>query len=1029
MKSLSLMWIEGYNRSIKRSLSEGGKSMSFNYKVVKDPECFAINREKAHSDHSYYASKEEMLLDQSSFKLNLNGVWKFHYAKNIKEAISGFEDKDYDCSYWDTIKVPGHIQMQGYDVPMYVNQMYPWSGREGIKPGEIPKYFNPVGSYVKYFEVPEQMEEQDIYICFHGVESAFALWLNGEFIGYSEDSFTASTFRLTPYLVEGKNKLAVQVYKYSSGSWLEDQDFWRFSGIFRDVELCSMPSSHVRDLFIKTNMDEPYDKANLEMDIRIRGKVKGCKINAQLLDPDGNEIKVEEINVTQKFAFMSMEVEDPLLWSAEYPHLYTLILNVYDGSELKEIVYERVGFRKFELKDGIMCLNGKRIVFNGVNRHEFSAKSGRVMTKEEILEDILIIKQNNMNAIRTSHYPNSSYFYKLCDEYGIYVIDEANLETHGTWTDFYDKDIIIPNDKPEWEANLIDRANSMFQRDKNHPSILIWSCGNESYGGRDIYMMSEFFRERDNTRLVHYEGISWDRRYPNSSDMESQMYTPATEVAKFIEEHPEKPFILCEYTHAMGNSNGAMHKYTDLAKLYPQYQGGFIWDYADQAIYTIDRYNNEHYAYGGDFGERPSDYDFCGNGIVFANRELTPKMQEVKYNYQSIDTVITPENIIITNRYLFTNLDEFVTTVMILKDGVPIEFSDQIINAEPLTTVEIKNPFTPLDDVHEYCVQVIYSTIDETRYCENGHIVAQEEYIYPHDIVKTTCKKTMHIADDFANYGVIGEEFRIIFSKIHGGIVEYKYLGKSLIKEVPKPNFYRASTQNDNGNKYGFRYGQWLQASLFQKAVFEKATISDDKTSVEVLYTHILPGATETEMTVKYIVEGDGKVEVTMDYTPSPNQIGMPEFGMMFKLPLDLENVEYYGEGPMENYIDRHLGSLLGVYQYTIYENLTPYLMPQECGNRTGMRYAHIYNKDDIGLKFDSCGDAIEFSALPYTPMELENARHQYELPLPYQSVLRINQIQMGVAGDNTWGAKTHDEYLLSDTKYSFTFSFKGHIK
>lgn len=1001
--------------------------MNFNYQWVKDPTCFAVNRIKAHSDHSYYASKQEMLKDESSFKLSLNGVWKFHYAKNIKETIQGFENKDYDCKDWDNIKVPGHIQMQGYGKPMYVNQMYPWSGSEEIKPGEIPEHFNPVGSYVKYFDIPENMKEKPLYICFHGVESAFALWLNGSFVGYSEDSFTPSSFELTPFICEGENKLALQVFKYSAGSWLEDQDFWRFSGIFRDVELYTIPSTHIQDMFIKTNMEEPFEQAELDIHLEITGMIQGV-ILAQLVDPDGMEVYEHQVPITDTNMQLSLMVEEPLLWSAEYPHLYTLVLTVSNENTIQELIYQQVGFRKFEIKNGIMCINGQRIIFNGVNRHEFSAKHGRAITKEEILEDILIIKQNNMNAIRTSHYPNSSYFYKLCDEYGLYVIDETNLETHGTWSDFYDNDIILPNDQPEWVDNLLDRANSMFQRDKNHPSILMWSCGNESYGGKDIYLMSEFFREHDNTRLVHYEGISWDRRYPNTSDIESQMYTPAAEVEKFILEHPEKPFILCEYTHAMGNSNGAMHKYTDLTRKLPQYQGGFIWDFADQAIYTLDRYNNEYYAYGGDFGERPSDYDFCGNGIVFADREITPKMQEVRYNYQNIDTNIDEENIEITNRYLFTNLDEFVTTISILKDGKVIESEERILNVEPGQSITIHNPFTPLDFEHEYCLQVIYTTLTDNNYSESGHIVAHEEFIYAYKPIIKGSNKEIRVTDDFANVGVIGENFHIIFSKVQGGIVEYNYLGQSLLKEVPKPNFYRPSNQNDTGNKYGFRYGQWFIASLYQKPAFNKMIFAEDKKSVDIYYQHTLPGNIETVLDICYHVDGDGKVTVTMDYQANSQQIEMSEFGMMFKLPLDFENVEFYGLGPDENYIDRQHGAMLGIYQYNIYENLTPYLMPQECGNRTGVRCFDIYNKDNIGLSFES--EQMEFSALPYTPIELESARHQYELPLPYQSVVRVNKIQMGIAGDNTWGAKTHDEYLLSNNEhYQFTFSFVGKVR
>ena len=1001
--------------------------MKFNRDWIKDPECYEVNREEACSDHSYYANKEEMLKDESSFVYSLNGVWKFHYAKNLKETIQGFEAKDYDCKDFDNIKVPGHIQMQGYGDPMYVNIMYPWTGKEDIRPGEIPEHFNPVGSYVKYVEIPENFKGKPVYIKFHGVESAFALWVNGEFVGYSEDSFTPATFDITHTIDEnGINKIAVQVYKHSSGSWLEDQDFWRFSGIFRDVELLTVPSTHIQDIFIKTLMDEPFDKASLDVQMLVKGDLDGT-IHLQLFDEDQEEVLNKDYSI-ENHIHIGLDVEQPYLWSAESPYLYTLVLTIEKDGQIIEMIYQKVGFRTFTMKDGIMCINGKRIVFNGVNRHEFSAKHGRAVTKEEILEDILIIKQNNINAIRTSHYPNSSYFYKLCDEYGIYVIDETNLETHGTWCDFYDESLILPNDHPEWLGAVLDRANSMMQRDKNHPSIIIWSCGNESHGGKDIYLMSEYFREHDGARLVHYEGIARDRRYNDTSDMESQMYTPASEVEAFIQEHPEKPFILCEYTHAMGNSNGAMHKYTDLAKKYDKYQGGFIWDFVDQAIYTKDRYNNEYYAYGGDFNERPSDYDFCGNGIVFANRDLTPKMQEVFYNYQSIDTVIDEQDITITNRYLFTNLDEFVMHILILKDGKEIEAIDKIIYLEPGDTTTIHNPFTPLDQDHEYCLQVFYSTLEEGLATPKNHVVAYEQYIYPYEkqaVISTT--PVLKMTDDFANVGVIGVDFNIIFSKAHGGIEEYNYLGQSLLKAVPKPNFYRPSNQNDTANQYGYRYGNWFIASLYQKTSFKYAKMSEDKLSVDVCYEHTLPGIKETILKVNYHVDGTGKVEVTMDYTPDADQIEMSEFGMMFTLPLEQDQVEFYGFGPEENYQDRNKGALLGIYDYNIYDNFTPYLMPQECGNRTNVRYFDIMNKDNIGLHFES--DQMEFSALPYTPIEIESAKHQYELPLPYQAVVRVSEQQMGVAGDNTWGARVHDEYRLSKDRHIFTFSFVGKVK
>ena len=1001
--------------------------MEFENQWVKDPKYYAIGREKACSDHRYYGSKEEMLKDESRFKYSLNGVWKFHYAKNMKETIQGFEKKEYNCKDWDNIQVPGHIQMQGYGTPMYVNTMYPWSGREEIRPGEIPEHFNPVGSYVLYFEIPEHMKGKPLYIRFHGVESAMALWLNGEFIGYSEDSFTPSAFCLTDHVCDGENKLAVQVFKYSSGSWLEDQDFWRFSGIFRDVELYTIPEIHIQDIFIKTLMEEPYTKACLDLEIEFIKKNNGT-LDLELLDPDGDMVYHNEYPIDSDHQHLCVEVEEPLLWSAEYPHLYTLILTIKENDQVHEVTYHRVGFRSFELRGNVMYLNGKRIVFNGVNRHEFSAKYGRAVKPEEILEDILIVKQNNINAIRTSHYPNSTYFYELCDEYGIYVIDEANLETHGTWCEFYDMDLILPNDKPEWEGACVDRAASMLQRDKNHPCILMWSCGNESHGGKDIYEMSRYFKEHDSTRLVHYEGIARDRRYNETSDVESQMYTPAKEVEEYLQAHDDKPFILCEYAHAMGTSNGAVDKYVDLAKKYPHYQGGFIWDFVDQAIYTLNQYHEPYYAYGGDFGERPSDFDFCGNGLVFANRELTPKMQEIRYLYQNIDINIDEEEIHLTNRYLFTDLNEFVMTISILKDGKVIESTETIVNVEPGETYSLPHPFAPFDDHHEYCLQVVFTTLEDRLYHESGLIVAREEYVYPYTPKVVSSNKTVRMVDDYANVGVIGENFRIIFSKVHGGIEDYHYLGRSLLKEQPKPNFYRASTQNDTANRYGYRYGDWLIASLYQKGTFDHATLSDDHKSVDVVYYHDLTPNMKNKLMVNYHVTGEGKVEVTMDFEADPNHIEMPEFGMMFKLPLCYDQVEYYGLGPDENYIDRCLGAMLGVYHYDIYENVTPNLMPQECGNRTGVRYFDIYDKDRVGLHFES--EQMEFSALPYQPLELEYAKHPYELPAPYQCVVRVNQKQMGVAGDNTWGARTHDEYLLSNKEhYCFKFSFIGTIK
>ena len=644
--------------------------MGFDVKKIHDPKFFKENCMAAHSDHVTYKNEAEAMEQNSSFRLSLDGIWKFHYAKNDAQTIPGFEAEDYNCRPWDDIRVPAHIQMEGYDIPQYANIQYPWDGREDVWRDAVPTDFNPVASYVKYFTLPEGFVKNGLYISFQGVESGFALWLNGSYVGYSEDSFTPSEFDLTPYVKEGENKLALKVFKWTSSSWCEDQDFYRFSGIFRSVYLYTMPKVHVYDLKVQPVVAESLESADLVLDMEICGKAEtveksaddakmqnvSAKITLTGSRDDSKEgaagsvsentifsetISFQPNNTSDTIRFtdtgaatvhFEQEVNHPNLWSAEHPELYTLTVELLDESgNCVEYISQNIGFRRFEMKDGIMTLNGKRIVFKGVNRHEFSSKTGRAVSKEEVLQDIITMKQNNINAIRTCHYPDASGIYELCDRYGLYMIAENNLESHGSWDaashGLVPKDTIVPGDNMDWEPMMLDRVNSCYQRDKNHPAILIWSVGNESYGGKVIFDMSEKFRAVDPHRLVHYEGIFNDRRYEGTSDMESQMYTSVENIKKFLAEHKEKPFICCEYTHAMGNSCGAMHKYTDLTDTEPRYQGGFIWDYIDQSILKKDRYGQEFQAYGGDCGERPTDYNFSGNGICYGGeRDASPKM-------------------------------------------------------------------------------------------------------------------------------------------------------------------------------------------------------------------------------------------------------------------------------------------------------------------------------------------------------------------------------------------------------------------
>ena len=1011
---------------------------TFDYSLVKDPQYFKDGRMDAHSDHTYYRDGEEAKEKETSFRYDLNGIWKFHYARNYGSAIPEFEKTEYCCKDWDDIRVPAHIQMEGYDVPQYANVQYPWEGHEDIHPGEIPEHFNPVASYVKYFEVPEEMQGKRLFISFQGAESGIALWLNGHFVGYSEDSFTPSEFELTEYVKEGENKLAAQVFKWTASSWCEDQDFFRFSGIYRDVYLYTVPEVHVYDLQIRAIPDETLSAAALE--IRTNTWSKGTvKIT---LSKDGETV-IEDKKTLDGEEIYSWKVENPVLWSAEDPQLYDLTMEVYNESgELQEVIPQKVGFRRFEMKDGIMTLNGKRIVFKGVNRHEFSSVSGRHVSEEELRKDLKTMKQNNINAIRTCHYPDASLIYQLCDEYGIYMIDETNLESHGSWdvAEFTkDYTYVVPHDKPEWLDMMLDRANSMYQRDKNHAAILIWSCGNESFGGKDIFEMSQFFHKEDPTRLVHYEGLCHDRRYNDTSDMESQMYPSVEAIKEFLAKDDSKPFICCEYTHAMGNSCGAMHKYTDLTDTEPKYQGGFIWDYIDQSIYKKDRYGKEFQAYGGDFGERPTDYNFSGNGIAYGgNRDASPKMQEVKFNYQNITAEVSADSVKVINKNLFVNTDIFDCKVTVAKNGKVIRKASLATAVAPLSEETYALPLAKEEKPGEYAVTVSFHLKEDKVWAEVGHEVAFGQYIYKVEAPKKACPEGVEVIRSTHNIGVRGAHFEVLFSVLNGGLTSYKYAGKEMIEAIPKPNFWRAPTDNDCGNLMGMRYGQWKIASMylshkdFRKGPYGPGNVPEvevNEKTVKVTYTYLMPTTPLSECKLFYEVFGDGRVKTTLTYDPVKELGDMPEFGVIFKFNADYDRVEWYGLGEAETYSDRKKGAKLGIYTNKVADNMARYMVPQECGAKEEVRWAKVTDRKGRGMLFemDENNGPMMFSALPYTPHEMENAMHPYELPEVHYTVVRVAKDQMGIGGDDSWGARTHEEYLLkTDKKMEFSFVFKG---
>ncbi|MBR0265969.1 MAG: DUF4981 domain-containing protein [Clostridia bacterium] len=1018
----------------------------FDEKRLKDPGYFRENRLDPHTDHEWYISDAEKEAGASSLRMSLNGQWKFFHAMNPGQIIPGFEQPEYDCDGWADMTVPAHIQREGYGVPQYCNTQYPWTGHETLLPGEIPERFNPVACYVKNFFLPEAMKGRRVFVSFQGAESCVAVWLNGQYIGFSSDSFTPHEFELTGALREGENKLACRVYRFCAGSWLEDQDFLRFSGLYRDVILYAVPEAHVWDLQLQAEPDRSMKKGVLQWKAKISAP-EGTAMIFRLLD-GGETLAQAEGKVSGDTEISgSLEIDAPRLWSAEDPYLYgaEMRLTAPDGAE--EIVPARVGFRKIEIRDSVIRVNGVRVVFKGTNRHDFCGETGRAVTEEKIRRDLILMKRNNINAVRTSHYPNSSALYRLCDELGLYVIDENNMESHGMWDMLWNgrigPDEMFPGNRKDWEPLLVDRVRSMVGRDRNHPSILIWSCGNESLTGTVILAMSREMKRLDPSRPVHYEGdhqVDYagksELRIREITDIETEMYTPADRVRAYLKEHREKPFILCEYTHSMGNSNGAMHKYTELAYEEELYQGGFIWDFIDQAMTGRDRFGKKTLLYGGDWDDRPNDGIFCGNGIVFADGKPTPKLQEVKYNYQNIVVKADAKQMTVINRHMFTSTAAYSCVAILERDGKVIRRETVETDVPPLSEKQYPLPFGEQTVPGEYAVTVSFRLKEDTEWAEEGYEIAfgQSPAWNVAGEKKRLPRRELEINENLWNIGIRGETFEVMFNRGMGAIDSYRWGGKELLKGPLVPNFWRAPTNNDMGNRMPVRYAQWKIASLYVHTGLEEASakknaavrpVREANGCVSFTMEYDLPTSPKAACAITYRVHRCGKVDVQMRYDPVKELGDMPEFGMIMKLDADYGKVRFFGLGPQENYIDRREGARLGLFEYEAEENWTPYLMPQECGNRTGVRWAEVTNDRGQGLKLWLNGG--EFSALPWTPHEIENAAHGYELPPVNYTVVKMSSRQMGIAGDDSWGARTHPEYLIDVTKpVEFNFSFRG---
>ncbi len=1033
----------------------GAKITEITREILENPQIFAIGRLMPHSDHQFFKNSEMSKRD----RVNLNGTWKFRYAEDLSVAPKDFSSIFTDISDWEDITVPNHQEMCGYGDKMYVNVCYPWEGHEALLPGQIPQKV-PVCTYVADVE----LKRTDWYISLQGVEPAFSIWVNGQFVGYSEDSFTPSEFDLGPFLGMGINRIAVQVYRYCSGSWLEDQDFFRFSGIFRDIYLYRKPAVHVEDLFVHTSADgingKTSRKAHVDIDLQVSkslAELETCRAEYIVLSPDGNQITrqagklhpvmresktVSAENLLSPTVYtdrISFDIENAMLWSAESPYLYDFILRLYDiDGFFSECVLQKIGIRTIDITDSILRVNEKRIVFRGVDRHEFCAESGRVVSKETELADVENMKRNNINAVRTSHYPNQTVFYDLCDMYGLYLIDEANMETHGAAycvCENRDK-YVLPGDRPEWQAALYDRANSMLMRDKNHPSVILWSCGNESGGGLDIYNMSNLFRKKDPSRKVHYEGVVHDEKYAATTDVVSYMYSKVDDIRKVLKDNRKKPFILCEYEHSMGNSTGNFDEYQALTREDPLFQGGFIWDYVDQSLYKEDPFGNRFLAYGGDFADRPNDDAFSGDGIMFADRTPSSALVQVKHDYSPFLITVDADRFTMTNLSSFEDTSDYALQIILMHQGREVKKQEGPILLAPGEKKTFLLPFNAAQIAKEnadgeYMVRICVILAKDRLYAKKGHeIVCAEsqgygEYCYESLRKVTSVKASLHIEDGAWQTGVWGEGFHYIFDKFNRSksLISAKLNGAEYLMYPPKPVFWRAPVQNDYGYDIMNTSGIWKLITESLGYEFKGMKVSADKSAVIMSYDCVSSYAKGPVCSVDYAIAAGGDMYVGMNFAGKEDMPPVPVIGMQFILPVTYSELEWYGRGVWENYPDRKTGCPVGIYTKKVTECVEPYLLPQESGLHTDIRSMKVMDESGKGLAFCMSDSYLSICATPYLSSELETARHHYELPRPYQTVVRVSGFEQGIGGDDSWGAKPHDKYLLpSDRDYSFEF-------
>ncbi|HNX14766.1 MAG TPA: glycoside hydrolase family 2 TIM barrel-domain containing protein [Oscillospiraceae bacterium] len=978
-----------------------------------NPGIFSINRLAHRSDFSRYSTLGEALQCKrwsGERYLSLNGEWEFAYYPCPAEVKEGFQNGEIP---FGSIEVPSNPQVLGYGTPQYCNVQYPWESGEDVMPPYAPEKKNNVFCYRKRFFLPQSFDGKEVILHFAGVDNCFYLWINGHETGFSKNSFNAAEFDITQFLHEGENLIAVQVMQYSDSSWLEDQDFFRLSGIFRDVFLYCMPQKALVDF------GTVCDWSNGSGNLTLYGKT-GTASHASLYD---GEKEIFSASVTGDFN-LSVTLEIIKTWSAEKPNLYTIVISADGGSEFCST---HVGFRRIENRAGVLYLNGAQLKFVGADRHEFDAKYGRAITHEIMESDVLMMKRHNINAVRTSHYPNHPYFLELCDKYGIYVIDETNMETHGTWG--WPDVPRVPGDDKLWEPALLDRVEAVFQRDKNRPSVILWSLGNESNGGTVIHEMYKRFKSKNDGRLVHYEGGRWCSDGTLSTDLVSAMYSTFDECEKLLKQgkKEQKPVILCEYAHAMGNSCGDLDTYTDLFYSTEGFVGGLIWDFVDQAILKTEN-GKTFLGFGGDFGDDPNDAEFSGDGLITADRRITPKLIQVKHSYRpAVFSCKRPGSgeYTVKNRALFTDINEYDIVVTYTKfagfEQTVLASQRLAVNCPPGQTAEF-TVFPPKKVDGELQARVELVLRYDTLWAKAGFVVACDEFITGKQpqaaVVKSTAPKAI---STYGNIYIEGQNFTARFSRRRGELESYRVNGRELLAAPVRPIFWRAPTDNENGWRMQSALACWRGACDTRGAIlmsgFKNVKQLKDCAEVEVETR----AATFIPNIVKllYRFYGDGSVEINFETALDRNVPCPPKVGMQFILTGGLKTVTWLGMGPHDNYCDRVTGCLLGVWEKPIDEMYFRYLNPQESGNETGVRMAKV--SGEYGLSV-TCDRNFELNVGRYTAEQLEFANHWHELPETDRTVLQVNYVSQGVGGDLSWGetGRPHEKFLLKPGKYKY---------